>query len=249
MSGHAGVVSRREFVAASGAAAGLGLVHSAVRPAAHRGGPPTGTVALFQGDSITDCHRDRSVAGPNEAAGLGTGYPLLVASRLLSENPASGLRVLNRGISGNTVPDLDARWQADALDLAPDVLSILIGVNDIWHKLNGTFQGTVESYEAGYDALLARTRQALPRVRLVVLEPFVLRTGAVTDAWFPEFDQRRAAAARVAQRVGATFLRLHAMFERLATQAPPAYWAADGVHPTVAGHGAIARAWLEEVRW
>jgi len=247
--GHAGDgMTRREFVGAAGGAVALGAVPAALRTRERAGTPPTG-VLLFQGDSITDCGRDRTLAEPNLAKGLATGYPLLIAARLLSEHPASGLRVLNRGISGNTVPDLDARWQADALDLAPDVLSILIGVNDIWHKLNGTFQGTVESYEAGYDALLARTRQALPKLRLVVLEPFVLRTGAVTDAWFPEFDQRRAAAARVAQRAGATFLRLHTMFERLATEAPPAYWAADGVHPTVAGHGAIARAWLDEVRW
>ncbi|HXY20281.1 MAG TPA: SGNH/GDSL hydrolase family protein [Gemmatimonadales bacterium] len=241
-------MSRRAFVEAAGGAVALGLTPGAL-PARPRRPPPPGAVVLFQGDSITDCGRDRGVAEPNLARGLATGYPLLIASRLLSEHPDSGLRFLNRGVSGNTVPDLDARWQADALELAPDVLGILIGVNDIWHRLNGTFQGTVEQYETGYDALLARTRQALPQVRLVVLEPFVLRTGVVTDAWFPEFDQRRAAAARVAARAGATFVRLHTMFERLASQAPPAYWAADGVHPTVAGHGAIARAWMEEVRW
>jgi len=127
------------------------------------------------------------------------------------------------------------------------VLSVLIGVNDLWHKLSGQYGGTVEQYEAGYTALLERTRRALPDVRLVVLEPFVLRTGAVNDTWFPEFDQRRAAAARVATRAGATFVPLHAMFERLSAQAPPAYWAADGVHPTVAGHGAIAQAWMQSV--
>ena len=249
MSQRADGMSRREFVGAAGGAVALGTVPGALRARERRRPPPTGAVVLFQGDSITDCGRDRAIAEPNLARALATGYPLLVAARLLSEHPESGMRILNRGVSGNTVPDLDARWQADTLDLAPDVLSILIGVNDIWHKLNGTFQGTVERYEAGYDALLARTRRALPGVRLVVLEPFVLRTVAVTDAWFPEFDQRRAAAARVAGRAGATFIPLQAMFDRLVSEAPPAYWAADGVHPAVSGHGAIARAWLEEVRW
>jgi len=210
-------------------------------------GRAAGSAILFQGDSITDCHRDRAVAEPNQAAALGTGYPQLIASQLLHERPEAGLKVYNRGVSGNTVPDLDARWQADALDLKPDLLSILIGVNDIWHKFNGTYNGTVEQYESGFGALLDRTKRALPGVRLVVLEPFVLRTGAVTDAWFPEFDQRRAAAARVAERAGATFIPLHSMFEGLARQAPPEYWAADGVHPTPAGHGAIARAWLLKV--
>ncbi|HXY67938.1 MAG TPA: SGNH/GDSL hydrolase family protein [Gemmatimonadales bacterium] len=242
-------MSRREFVEAAGGVVGMAMAPGALRAPRRRRPPPAGAVLLFQGDSITDCHRDRAVTGPNEPAALATGYPLLLASRLLSEHPDAGLRVFNRGVSGNTVPDLDARWQADTLDLTPNVLSILIGVNDIWHKLNGTFHGTVEQYESGYDALLARTRQALPGVRLVVLEPFALRTGAVTDAWFPEFDQRRAAAARVAGRAGATFIPLQAMFDRLAAQAPPPYWAADGVHPTVAGHGAIARAWLDGVRW
>ena len=203
---------------------------------------------LFQGDSITDCGRDRSVAEPNQAKALATGYPLLIAAHLLSERPEANLRIFNRGVSGNTVPDLDARWQTDALDLRPDILSILIGVNDIWHKLNGTYTGTVEQYESEYTALLDRTKSQLPGVRFVVLEPFVLRTGAVTDAWFPEFDQRRAVAARVAERAGATFVPLHDLFQRLAGRAPPAYWAADGVHPTVAGHGVIARAWLETVR-
>ncbi len=239
-------VSRRDFVVATGGLMGMALWPPLPEPAPR--GRTSGSVILFQGDSITDCGRDRAVLEPNLADALATGYPLLIASRLLGDRPEAGLQVYNRGISGNKVPDLDARWQADALDLKPDLLSILIGVNDIWHKMNGRYSGTVEDYETGYGALLDRTKRALPGVRLVVLEPFVLRTGAVTDAWFPEFDQRRAAAARVAERAGATFVPLHGLFERLSRQAPPAYWAADGVHPTVAGHGVIARAWLETVR-
>ena len=240
-------VSRRDFVVTTGGALGLAFWAPRVEPAARRP-VAAGSVILFQGDSITDCRRDRSVTEPNVAAGLATGYPLLIASELLRARPEAGLRIFNRGVSGNTVPDLDARWQADALDLKPDLLSILIGVNDIWHKFNGTFHGTVEDYETGYNALLDRTKQALPGARLVVMEPFALRTGAVTDAWFPEFDERRAVAARVAARAGATFVPLHELFQRLAHEAPPTYWCADGVHPTVAGHGVIARAWLETVR-
>lgn len=247
MNGRMRDISRRDFVAATGSAVGMAMAPATVWGGVHLGAPPPGTAVLFQGDSITDCGRDRTASEPNRAAALGTGYPLLIASQQLAARPDSGLRFFNRGVSGNTVPDLDARWQADALDLRPDVLSVLIGVNDLWHKLTGQYGGTVDQYETEYAALLERTRRALPDVRLVVLEPFVLRTGAVNDAWFPEFDQRRAAAARVAAGAGATFVPLQAMFERLTAQAPPAYWAADGVHPTVAGHGAIAQLWMQSV--
>ncbi len=241
-------VSRRGFVAAAGGAVGLALLPEAARAAARRADPPQGLTVLFQGDSITDCDRARASAEPNRADALGTGYPLLIASALLEAHPDRGLRFFNRGVSGDTVPQLDARWQAEALDLRPDVVSVLVGVNDYWHTLNGSYAGTAAGYESGYAALLERTRIALPGVQVVVIEPFVLRAGAVTDAWFPEFDRRREAAARVARAADATFLSAHQMFERLARRAPPAYWAADGVHPTLAGHAAIANRWLRAVR-
>jgi len=238
--------SRRAFVAAVGAA---GLAPRAGRrPEGRTGRSPAGSTILFQGDSITDCGRDRAVAAANHAGALATGYPLLIASSLLHLHPDRELRFFNRGNSGDKVPDLAARWQADALALEPDILSILVGVNDFWHRLLNGYPGTVQDYETEYAELLERTAAALPGVRLVVLEPFVLRTGQVTAAWFPEFDQRRAAAQRVARAAGALFVPLQDMFDRLARRAAPAYWAADGVHPTPAGHGAIAQAWMRAVR-
>ena len=231
-------VTRREFVSAATALAGAALWPAAAT--ADRAAPTDGTVVLFQGDSITDAGRDRAAADPNVARGLGSGYPLLVASAALAAHPDRDLRFYNRGVSGNKVPDLAARWAADTVALAPDVLSILIGVNDFWHKLTGGYTGTVEDYEHQYAALLDDTGRALPRARVIVLEPFVLRCGAVDDRWFPEFDQRRAAAERVAQRAEATFVPLQRVFDDLARNSTPQYWAADGVHPTPAGHGVIA---------
>jgi len=146
------------------------------------------------------------------------------------------------------VPDLQQRWTVDTVNLRPDVLSILIGVNDFWHKLDHGYNGTVQDYEQQYTALLAETRNALPRVHLIVLEPFVLRTGAVDARWFPEFDQRRAAAARVATHARATFVPLQSIFNQRARTAPPEYWAADGVHPTPAGHAVIAEHWRRAAR-
>lgn len=201
---------------------------------------------LFQGDSITDTGRERSSAAANDAAAMGKGYAFLAMCRLLAERPSAGLRVYNRGISGNRVPDLKARWDADCLALAPDVLGILIGVNDIWHKMDGRYAGSVAEYEEGFGELLAETRRALPRTRLIVGEPFALRCGAVTERWFPEFDQRREAAARVARAAGATFVPFQAVFERaIAKGSGPEWWASDGVHPTPAGHQLMADAWVE----
>ena len=118
--------------------------------AASQGG---GGVVLFQGDSITDSGRNRTIAGPNVAAALGTGYPLLVASSMLRESD-SPWRFFNRGVSGDKIPDLQARWSADTLALEPDVLSVLVGVNDFWHKRLKGYTGTVADYEAQYVDLL-----------------------------------------------------------------------------------------------
>jgi lysophospholipase L1-like esterase len=204
-------------------------------------------VILFQGDSITDVGRNRGTTGANNAGALGGGYPLIAASHMMRAHPDSALQIFNRGVSGDKVPQLQARWDADSIALKPDILSILVGVNDLWHKLNGNSNGTVAEYESQYNDLLDGTKSAFPNVRLIILEPFVLMTGAVNEKWFPEFDQRRDAAARVAKRAGATFIPLQSMFTQLARNAPAAYWLGDGVHPTIAGHAAIADRWREVV--
>jgi lysophospholipase L1-like esterase len=126
-------------------------------------------------------------------------------------------------------------------------LSILIGVNDIWHKLNGKYDGTVEVYERDYRALLERTRQALPNIKLVICEPFVLRCGAVNDTWFPLFDEYRAAARRVADSFQATFVPFQSMFDEAVQLAPPNHWAGDGVHPSAFGASLMAHNWLKAV--
>ena len=205
------------------------------------------SVILFQGDSITDAGRDRKNQAANQARSFGRGYPMLIASGLLSDYPTSHLTIYNRGISGNKVPDLDKRWQVDCIDLQPTLLSILIGVNDIWHKLNGRYDGTVATYKDGLKALLERTQKELPNVRIVICEPFVLRCGAVSDKWFPEFDQRREACLSVANAMSLTVVRFQKMFDEATKNTPPKYWAADGVHPSMAGHALMAKTWRETV--
>lgn len=203
-------------------------------------------VILFQGDSITDAGRAKDNLAPNQLPAFGDGYAAMIASQLLGSHSDKTLQCYNRGISGNKVPDLDARWQTETIDLKPALLSILIGVNDMWHMRAGKYDGTVAVYESELNALLARTREALPETTLVICEPFVLRCGAIDDSWFPEFDERRAVAKAAAKTAGALFVPFQSMFDKaLSDSTPPEYWAQDGVHPTMAGHALMAKTWLD----
>ncbi len=254
-------LSRRGFLRTSGMAmSATSLVSltlavqatAATWPSGGRNLIVKGDVILFQGDSITDAGRSRNkenTTAPNNQAGLGNGYAWLAAAELLVDQPDKGLKVFNRGISGNKVFQLAERWQADCLDLKPNVLSILIGVNDIWHSLDPKlgYKGTVEIYERDYLALIERTQKALPKVKLVICEPFVLRCGAVNEKWFPEFDRYRAAAKRVAESQRATFVPFQTMFDEAVRYAPPEHWAGDGVHPSSAGASLMAYFWLKAV--
>ncbi|QDT00953.1 SGNH/GDSL hydrolase family protein [Adhaeretor mobilis] len=245
-------INRRQMLMSSAAAAGVtaALQASSSRAQVSAASKPhSNGVILFQGDSITDAGRARKTeANPNNATTLGRGYPMLIGAGLLEQNPAANLRIYNRGISGNKVPDLSSRWKNDCLDLKPTILSILVGVNDIWHKLNGKYDGTVEDYSTGFAALIEQTKKALPRTTIVICEPFALRCGAVNDSWFPEMDQRRAAAKDVATSAGTVWIPFQTMFDTaIAAGTKPNYWAGDGVHPTLAGHGLMARTWREVV--
>ena len=244
-------VSRRSFLQttalAGGGLAASSVLHAGQATAAEKCELKTGAVILFQGDSITDAGRDKKNQSANNTRGLGRGYPNLIGGALLADHPAKKLTIHNRGISGNKVPDLAARWQKDAIDLEPDILSILIGVNDIWHKLSGRYDGTVGDYETGYRQLLQQTQEELPGVRIVICEPFVLRCGAVNDTWFPEFDQRREVANKLAGELKLDRVPFQAMFDDATKLAPPEYWAGDGVHPTLAGHALMAKTWREVV--
>lgn len=207
-----------------------------------------GNTILFQGDSITDAGRDKKNQVANLQKSFGGGYAWMAASNLLVTSPHLNLRIYNRGISGNKVHQLAARWDRDCLDLKPDLLSILIGVNDIWHGLNGKYQGTVKTYEDDYISLLQRTKKALPDTRIVICEPFVLRCGAVNENWFPEFDHYRKSVVKVASQFGAIFVPFQSMFDEAVKYAPAKHWAGDGVHPSSHGSSLMAQFWLNAVQ-
>ena len=197
---------------------------------------------LFQGDSITDGNRGRS-EDPNHI--LGHGYAFIIAAKYGAAFPDRRLTFLNRGISGNKVTDLAARWQKDTLDLKPDLLSFLIGVNDQSSHV------PLDEYERIYDELLAQTRAANPDVRLVLGEPFTLPIGNVRinwEEWSAGLKQRQEIVARLARKYHAALVRFQEAFDAAGQKAPAEHWIWDGIHPTYSGHQIMADEWVRTVR-
>ena len=196
---------------------------------------------LFQGDSITDADRSRE-----KDYKLGVGYPRLVEASLGFDEPGK-YEFFNRGISGNRVVDLYARIKRDLINLAPDVLSILIGVNDVGHEVQTQNGVDAEKYYKIYCMLIEEIRAALPEIKIMILEPFVLKAEATENAWEifdAEVRLRAQMARKVAEKYGLRFVPLQEGFDRLAELAPNDYWLRDGVHPTAKGHEFIKREWL-----
>ncbi|MBS1368705.1 MAG: SGNH/GDSL hydrolase family protein [Lentisphaeria bacterium] len=202
-----------------------------------------GKTILFQGDSITDCGRTGSA---NPEVSLGTGYPFFISARLQADRLGDEPAVINRGISGNRVVDLYARWKIDALNLRPDVLSILIGVNDTWHEFMYDNGVEVPRYADFYRKLILWTLEKLPECRLVLCEPFVLETGVVTPAWVSEINRRRNVVKALADEYKTVFVPFQRLLSDAAKKAgDPARILGDGVHPTACGHQLMADAWLK----
>ena len=204
---------------------------------------------LFQGDSITDCNRKR-----DEWGSLGAGYAGMTAGELGAKYPYE-YTFLNRGISGNRIVDLHARVRCDMINLKPDYMSILIGVNDAWHEYTNRNGVDAQKFEKLYDMLIEELRRDLPDTKLMILEPFVL-PGCKTDnneehphRWEffrDEVALRAQAAMRIAEKYDLPFIPLQEIFNAANADAPAdGYWLVDGVHPSVAGHTLIKRAWLD----
>ncbi|MFP3463930.1 SGNH/GDSL hydrolase family protein [Leifsonia sp. SIMBA_070] len=200
----------------------------------------TGMRVMFTGDSITDCER---TVGENP---LGYGYPLRVAGQWGLRHPDRQPAWLNTGIAGNRVSDLTARWQADVLDAEPDVVSILVGINDCgFHYSLGFEEVTTDQYRDGYRGLLAPLAER--GVRLILIEPFLLPVSDEQRAWRPDLDAKIQVVRQLAEEFDAHLVAADGMFAGLAATTGNATWAADGVHPSPAGHAALAEAWLRQV--
>lgn len=198
---------------------------------------------LFQGDSITDAYRSRT-----DDSLLGAGYPRLVESALGFDAPGK-YEFLNRGISGNRIVDLYARIKCDIINLKPDVMSILIGVNDVWHETGDNPNGVDnEKFFKVYSMLIEEVKAALPSIKIIILEPFVLKGCSTETNWdyfSTEVPKRAAMARKIAEKYSLPFVELQSGFDKLAKEAPNEYWLGDGVHPTAKGHEFIKRQWLK----
>ena len=205
-------------------------------------------VILFQGDSITDAERCKS-----NDFNCGNGYPNLVKAQLGFENPDKYV-FYNRGVSGDRVIDMYARIVCDVLNLKPDYMSVLIGVNDIWHGIDWANGTGLERYEKVYNMFIEEIKAELPDIKIMILEPFVLRGRSTDDTpeqpdRFEKFktgvSEMAKAARRVAEKNGLVFVELQDKFDKACELAEPSYWLADGVHPTAMGHELIKRVWLK----
>jgi len=199
---------------------------------------------IFQGDSITDCGRART-QDPN--VNLGSGYVFFNSARILADNPNSDIKIFNRGISGHRVVDLYARWKVDCLNHKPDILSILIGINDTWHGFKGNNGVEPKRYERFYRELLDWTKAELPSIKLVLCEPFMLPIGAADASWVDEVTERRNIVKKLAEQYNAVFVPFQSVFDEAIKKAPDEYWLADGVHPTAAGHQLMSDAFFKAV--
>ena len=256
------MLDRRAFIKRSIVCGGAGAGTLAVREAQGAAGQPGGVVGygyrrptfrqgsrlVFLGDSITDMKWGRNESDRNHY--LGHSYVYLIAARLGVDMPEAELEFFNRGISGNRLASLRSRWQKDAVDMQPDVLSILIGVNDVSQSQGERV--ALDRWEADYRFILEKSRQANADLRLVLLDPFVLRVGRLEpeDAWTfcrGEVDKMRRIVARLARDYQAVHVKTQDVFDAAAQAVRPGHWIWDGVHPLPQGHELIARRWLQEV--
>lgn len=201
-----------------------------------------GDLVLFQGDSITDAGRERF--NPEH---LGSGYAQFAAAWFQALHPETRVRFLNRGIGGDRVRDLVARWQEDCLELCPSWVSILVGINDTWRRYDSHDATSIHAFEASYRELLDGV-QATQQARLILCEPFVLPTPADREDWREDLDPKIAVIRKLARAYDALYVPFDGLFAQAAAQREPAFWAADGVHPTPAGHALMAQAWLRAVK-
>ena len=201
------------------------------------------TRLLFIGDSITDCDRRKD---PYE---IGNGYVRMIRDHLSVTRPGNSPTVINRGISGNKMPDLQKRWKRDVIDQQPDVLSIFIGINDVWHSFALDRVGcNIDAYTAGYRDILTRTHKSLRKCAIVLCEPSVI--------WPPVHERgnellqpyvRAVHAIAKEFHMVAAVVPLHGAFNSARDAKPEVALTTDGVHPTSAGHMLIAETWRSAI--
>lgn len=200
---------------------------------------------LFQGDSITDAGRNREIL-----TDLGKGYAKLVACEMEFEAPGTH-EFINRGISGNRIVDVYARIKKDIINLQPDVMSLMIGVNDVWHEFGHQNGVDAKKFEMIYELLIEEIKEALPDIKIILLGAYVENGAAIVEREYDyplfraEVEKRAQIAEKIAEKYGFPFVDLQKKFDEAIERGPLESFTRDGVHPTIGGIELIKRAWLE----
>ncbi len=195
---------------------------------------PNSTI-LFQGDSITDAGRKS-----NHNESLGDGYVMMAAAWLSASYPEYHLKFFNRGVGGNRVRDLRNRWKKDCLDLRPNLVSILVGVNDVSWKAT-----SIESFSADYRAILEQIQSL--KCQIVLMEPFLVPSSGDFLEEAEDLKKKIEVVRKLANEFETKLIPLSSIFVEACTKREPSFWALDGVHPTLAGHALIAQSWISGI--
>lgn len=202
---------------------------------------------LFQGDSITDGGRIKTNTWDLNHQ-MGHGYASIINSSLGTKHPDKMFTFINRGISGNRIADLYGRWKEDTLVHNPDIISVLIGINDVFFQLTEGIGSEYERFKKIYRLLLEEAKEQNKNVKFVLLEPFMLPVADKVDN-FNEYmvylEPLQKAVKEIAEEYNAVFVPLQEKFNELAEKYGADYWIWDGIHPTVCGHQIIADEWIE----
>ncbi|MBP5273733.1 MAG: SGNH/GDSL hydrolase family protein [Abditibacteriota bacterium] len=194
---------------------------------------------LFEGDSITDAGRSRE-----DDSFLGFGYATLVAAEMLCSYPEYGLKFINRSVSGNRTIDLVQRWAADAETIKPDVISIMIGINDTWRRYDSNDPTSTEAFEANYRDILVRSKKLTDDI--IIIEPYLQLVQPGQENWLKDdLINKIGVCRKLACEFGTEYIPMQSIMADAAKLAAPSYWAADGVHPTWAGYALIADHYMD----
>lgn len=209
-------------------------------------------VILFQGDSITDGNRYKDKKDEWDLNHqMGHGYAYMINGKLGLEYMDKNLKFVNKGISGNRIVDLYARLKEDLINIKPDILSILIGVNEICHEMDNGCGTEAVKFERVYRLIIEEVKEKLPNTKIVLCEPFLLpvqRVGENFEAWQSMMKPMQEIVRRLSREYNLIFVPLQDKFNSLCEYREPSYWIWDGVHPTVCGHEVIAEEWIKEVK-
>ena len=196
---------------------------------------------LFQGDSITDCSRNKL-----KRADLGNGYVNLIHHYLQTHHSNLNIHCINKGIYGNRTIDLKLRWRLDSLRIDQDVLSLLAGINDTWRRYDFNLVTSVVKFEENYRYLLDSSLEKNPNLRIILLSPFLLPHTDKQLLWFEDLNPKIQVVENLAKEYNTLYIPLQEIFnEALTPEKDVHYWTMDGVHPTSEGHMLIAKEWLK----